>query len=239
MAEGRVERFAFPRLDEMPQAVADQAEQAAAHSRERELATAVAAASAEAAAETEARLRAELSECLENSHARALRALCEQLGQARAAFERLLEQRAAASRELALALARVLVPRALARAPLADIEAMLRDTVRRLERNPRLELRLPQELVVQGRNLLERVAAETGYSGELVVSADATLGPGDARLCWQDGAAVRDLDELEAEALGLIDAWLPELNPEGEPATESSRPEFVPFRPSLTKGGEP
>jgi flagellar biosynthesis/type III secretory pathway protein FliH len=238
-ATARGERFCFPRLDDVPEAAAEDAERPDAQSGEAELADALAAARTEAAAEAEARLRAELSASLEHWRAEALRALCEQLGQARAAFERLLEQRAGASRDLALALARALVPRALARAPLADIEAMLCETMARLERYPRLELRLPQELVAQGRSLLDRVAAKTGYPGELAVSPDVTLGPGDARLCWHDGAAVRDLAELEAEALDLVDAWLPAGRLDDRHPTDSGPTKVVPLRPALSKGSEP
>ncbi len=53
------------------------------------------------------------------------------------------------------------------------------------------------------------MAAEAGYRGEIGVIADAKLAPGDARLEWQDGAAVRDLARLEAEASALVEAWLP------------------------------
>ena len=58
----------------------------------------------------------------------------------REALERTLAARAGASRDLALALARALVAQALARQPLADIEAMLRELVLRLEGEPWLEV---------------------------------------------------------------------------------------------------
>jgi flagellar assembly protein FliH len=238
-AGSRGERFCFPRLDLFPPPTAEDAERPPRQFGEAELVEAVAAARTEAAAETETRLRAELAASLEQRQAEAWRALSEQLVESRAELERLLQQRAGASRDLALALARALAPRALARAPLADVEAMLRETLARLEPCPRLELRLPQELVAQGRSLLDRVAAETGYPGELAVIPDPTLGPGDARLSWQDGAAVRDLAELEAEALDLVDAWLPVDGKDDERWNGGSLPKVVPLRPALKKGGEP
>jgi hypothetical protein len=91
--------------------------------------------------------------------------------------------------------------------------------------------------VAEGRSLLDRVAAETRYPGELAVTADATLGPGDARLCWQDGSAVRDLAELEAEALDLLDAWFPPHKPDERRHGGGPR-KVVPLRPALTKGSE-
>jgi hypothetical protein len=92
--------------------------------------------------------------------------------------------------------------------------------------------------VAPGRSLLDRLAAETGYPGELTVIPDPTLGPGDARLCWQDGAAVRDLAELEADAMDLVDAWLPAGAP-GDERRAGGVAKVVPLRPALTKGGEP
>jgi hypothetical protein len=238
-AGSRGEPYCFPRLDLSPPPTADDAERLPRQFGEAELVEAIAAARSEAAAETETRLRAELAASLERRQANAWLALSEQLVESRAELDRLLRQRAGASRDLALALARALAPRALARAPLADVEAMLRETLARLEPYPRLELRLPQELVAQGRSLLDRVAAETGYPGELAVTPDATLRAGDARLCWQDGAAVRDLAELEAEALDLVDAWLPVDGKDDERRNGGSLPKVVPLRPALKKGGEP
>jgi hypothetical protein len=123
----------------------------------------------------------------------------------------------AATRDLALALARALVPRALERQPLADTEAMLRDLLVRLEQQPRLTLALPPALVDAGRRTLAAIAAEAGYRGELVVEPDQTLGAGDARLSWRGGSAERDLAELEREAIALIDAWLPATSAEPWP----------------------
>lgn len=237
-AGSRGEPFGFPCLDLSPSPAADEAKPPPRQLGEAELAEAVAAARSEAAAETETRLRAELAASLEQRQAEAWRALSQQLAASRAELERLLAQRAGASRDLALALARALVPQALARAPLADVEAMLRETLARLERYPRLELRLPPELVAQGRSLLDRAAAETGYPGELAVIPDPALGKGDARLSWQDGAAVRDLAELEADAMDLVDAWLPASGPGGERRADGVA-KIVPLRPALTKGGEP
>ena len=87
---------------------------------------------------------------------------------------------------------------------------MLRELVVRLEGEPWLEIRLPPGAGSQpAEQRCGAIAAEVGYRGELRVLPDPTLGPGDARLAWQDGAAERDLARLEAEATALVDAWLP------------------------------
>jgi hypothetical protein len=69
--------------------------------------------------------------------------------------------------------------------------------------------RLPPALLAAGEAALTRVAAEAGYQGELRVLAEPGLGPGDARVRWQEGTAERDLGRIEAEAVALVEAWLP------------------------------
>jgi len=173
-------------------------------------------------AEAEEATRRALEAAIEQRRTEALEAIGHQLATAEADYQKCLTARAAASRELALALARALVPRALARAPLADIEEMLRDLLGRLEGRPRLELALPPDLVAEGRELLNTLATEAGYEGEHEVVHDPSLGPGSARLRWQGGAAVRDLGEIEAEVRALAEAWLPGTDgPDGGPGADA------------------
>ena len=181
---------------------------------EAELERAVEVARQDAATAAETRVRSEILVSLEHRQAEALGAISGRLAAAQAALERTLAARAGASRDLALAVARSLVARALARQPLADIEAMLREVVVRVEGMPWLELRLPPDLFDAGQAALARAADEADYRGELRVVPDARLGPADARLIWQDGAAERDLASLEAEVTALVEAWLPDAGRE-------------------------
>jgi flagellar assembly protein FliH len=190
--------------------------------REDELAAAVAAASERARAEAAVAVRAELAASLAQQQAEALAAVTAQLVASRQTLERTLAARAVASRELALAIARALVGEALARQPLADIEAMFRELVLRLEGEPWLEVRLAPAAAQAAETSLLAIAEEAGYRGALRVLPDPQLGPGDARLSWQDGTAQRDLARLEAEAIALVDAWLPGERPSDVPAAHAS-----------------
>jgi len=206
LATATTDRFSYPSLDRP--ATTGTLDAKASSFTEAELAAAVAAAQDEVAATTEAKLRSELQASLEHRQAAALAAIAEQLVHAQEGLASCLAARAQASRDLALAMAHALVPRALAQQPLADIEAMLRDCLGRLEREPWLELRLPPDLVESGQALIAKVASDLAYRGEVDVVPDPGLGAGNAKLCWQEGAAVRDLDRIEAEAVALVDAWL-------------------------------
>jgi flagellar biosynthesis/type III secretory pathway protein FliH len=200
--------FCYPELDATPRPA--EPEPSAATFSEDELARAVEAARQEAAAAAEATVRAEMTARLEHRQAEAHSTIAAQLSAAAAALEQSLAARAAASRELALAIGRALAARALELQPLADIEAILRDLVLRLEGQPWLEVDLPPELLASGEAALAQVAAKAGYRGELRVLPGAALGPGAARVRWQDGAAERDLARIEAEATALVAAWLPD-----------------------------
>jgi flagellar assembly protein FliH len=187
---------------------------------EAELAAAVAAARREAEAETEAEVRAAMGASQAECLARALERIAAQLEARQAALDHALTQRARASRDVALAQAKALASKALARQPLAEVDAMLHDLVARLESQPRLELHLPPALVERGTALLADAAGHAGYRGELLVGADPTLGPGDARLCWQDGTAERSLAQLEREVTAVVDAWLPPTEARAVPPTD-------------------
>lgn len=175
-----------------------------------ELDAAVAEARIEAAKDAACAARAELHASLEQRQTDALVAIARTLADAEVGYREAVRARARDTKELALAIARALAPRALALAPLADVETMLQGVIGSLHAQPRLELRLPPELEAPGRGLLARVAAEAGFEGELEVAADDTLGPGGARLRWRHGLAARDLARLEAEARAVVDAWLPD-----------------------------
>jgi flagellar assembly protein FliH len=210
-------RFDYPPLEALatvapsppPEAAPEPAPPPPPTFSEQELASAVEAARREAHTAAEAEVRAALVASLEHRQAGALAAISERLAAGQAALDHILATRAGASRDLALAVARVLVAKALARQPLADIEAMFREVVVRLEGMPWLELRLHPSLAAAGQAAIARAAEEADYHGELRVIADAKLGPGDARLTWQDGAAERNLARLEAQVTALVEAWLP------------------------------
>jgi flagellar assembly protein FliH len=203
--------FDFPWLEPSAEPVEDAAAAAppARTFSEAELDAMLAAARSEAAASAEAAVRAALEAGMAARQTAALERIAAELAAHQLALDRALAERAATTRDLALALARALVPRALDRQPLADVEAMLRELLIRLEGQPRLTLALPPAQVEAGQLLAREIAVQAGYRGELSVVPEAQLKPGDARLSWPGGAAERDLAALEREAIALVDAWLP------------------------------
>lgn len=175
---------------------------------EEELAAAVAAARAEAVELTEGRVRDELAKASEQRMALALEVIARAFQEVAAADRRMVDGLSRTTGELALAMARAVVPRALERAPLADIAGMLREVVSRLEGEPVLELRLPEDLVEPGRLLMDEIGAEAGYRGTLEVRAERGMSVGDARLLWRHGKAERRVEVIVGEAEALARTWL-------------------------------
>ncbi|MDX1541038.1 MAG: FliH/SctL family protein, partial [Geminicoccaceae bacterium] len=165
---------------------------------EDELEEAVAAAVAEAVGEAERGIRAEVTAAVEESVQARLAAALESCARELGGLHAATAARPAAEAEVKLALdiARAIVPHALERAPLADVEAMLVDLLCRLEAEPRLELRVAPGLLEPGRELALDLARRAGFPGDVVVDAAADLGPGDARVLWRHGRAERRVDRV-------------------------------------------
>lgn len=192
-----------------------------------DLEAAVAEARAEAVGSTTSAVRAEVEASLKAREVRALEAIGRQLDEREGAYLAVLAELQGEARELILEVARAVAPRAVARAPLADIERLLEDLVPCLDAQPRLELSVAPDLVVSGRELLARIAATNSFPGEIVVASDPSLGPGDARLAWQRGTAERDTGTLTEEALRIARGWLESRAEGGALGTRSNAGEIV------------
>jgi flagellar assembly protein FliH len=92
----------------------------------------------------------------------------------------------------AVEIARRLLPNLGKREAIGEIEALIRECLSRLHDEPRLVVRVADELLDPVRQRIDQVAASAGYTGRIILFADAALKPGDARVEWADGGAERD-----------------------------------------------
>jgi flagellar assembly protein FliH len=192
-----------------------------------DLEAAVAEARAEAVSATASRVRAELEASLKAREVLALEALGRQLDERQAAYLGALAELRDEAREVILEVARAVAPGAFARAPLANVERLLEELVPSLDAQPRLELKLAPGLAAAGREGLARIAAASGFQGEIVVEPDPSMAPGDARLSWQGGAAERSTQTLTEEALRIARGWLGAHAEMGAPDTRSNAGEIL------------
>ncbi len=118
------------------------------------------------------------------------------------AAEQRIEQE---SIELALAVARKLVPELMLRQPFGEIEALVTECFRQLTSAPHVVVRVNDMLHETATAQLTEIARTRGFDGRLVVIAEPEIALGDCKIEWADGGVVRDqakTDAVIAEAIG-------------------------------------
>jgi flagellar assembly protein FliH len=148
----------------------------------------------------------------EASDARRMAIALEQIGQAVATvvagldtIERRVETEAT---EVAVAVARKLCAELLAREPLAEIAALLEDSLRHLVAAPHLVIRVNDAIYDPAKSRIETLAHRLGFEGRLVILAEPELGTGDCRIEWADGSIARDRAATDARIGELIGRYL-------------------------------
>jgi flagellar assembly protein FliH len=106
--------------------------------------------------------------------------------------------------ELAMAFARKLAGEAVAREPLAALEAAAAECFRQLSAAPHLVARVPSDLVDRVKAVLDRQAHERGFEGRLVILGEPDMAVGDFQLEWADGGLARDARALDRQVSEAI-----------------------------------
>jgi flagellar assembly protein FliH len=106
--------------------------------------------------------------------------------------------------ELALAIAGKLAPAAIAAMPAADVEAALRQVLHQAVAEPRVILSAAPAIITAIAPNTEKIAAEEGYDGRIVLAADAALNGGDCRIEWRGGGSERNEQTIEQAIAALI-----------------------------------
>jgi flagellar assembly protein FliH len=151
-----------------------------------------AAAFGEAAQSTEARIAETLS---------SVAARVEELLAAR---QRYADEAQRSACETMGVLLRKVVPALSRRAPLAELEALMSDCLRDAFDEPRIVMRVADTLFEPVQRRLGALTAAAGFAGKVVLLADETLGPGDARVEWAEGGAERDARRLMRDIDGAL-----------------------------------
>lgn len=107
----------------------------------------------------------------------------------------------------------VAVARKLAGALIADnavpmIEAALTGLLSDVRDEPRVMLRVAEDAAAALNDRVAEVARRNGFDGQLVVTADPALGPGDYKIEWRDGGAERSAAETEERVDAAVRAFL-------------------------------
>ncbi len=122
----------------------------------------------------------------------ALKAAGEQLKALMAAAQ---ERQEALTQEMAKAvatMARKLLPAFARKHGVAEIEGLVAECLGRLHEEPRIVVRVNDEVLDPVRQRLDALAATLGFAGRFVLLAADDIVPGDARVEWADGGVERD-----------------------------------------------
>jgi flagellar assembly protein FliH len=108
------------------------------------------------------------------------------------------------------AILRKIAPTLCSKAALTEIEALAVECLHEAIDEPRVVLRVADEVYEPIKSRLELIAAASGYAGRIVLLADNALARSDCRVEWADGGAERNLQrligELDAALIRTIDA---------------------------------
>lgn len=120
---------------------------------------------------------------------------------------------------LAFTAARKLAPALVATRPQTEIEAVLRDCLTHLNREPHIVLRVADTLVERLKETVDRMALERGLSGRIILLGQNDVAEGDCVVEWADGGVVRSLADIEAEISETVARYVESLS---APRTDNS-----------------
>ncbi len=155
----------------------------------------------------------------EEAAAIALRATADAARAALASLTQVAHDHRAGSAALALACGRKIADAALELFPEAPLRAALDGLARELEQQPRLVLRVPEELLERMSAALEDAAANVGFSGQIIAKADPNLPRAAFMLDWADGRAAFDPPATAARTAEALNAALAAEGLHAEPLT--------------------
>ena len=119
--------------------------------------------------------------------------------------------------DVAVAVARKLCSELVAREPLGEIMALVKDCFSHLVATPHLVVRINDALYDAAREKIERLAKQSGFEGRLVILAEPEIATGDCRIEWADGGVVLERAAIEAKITELVERYMVSRN-EAAPA---------------------
>ena len=117
--------------------------------------------------------------------------------------------------DVAVAVARKLCNELMAREPLGEITALVADCFSHLVSTPHLVVRINDSLYEGARQSIERLAAQSGFEGRLVILAEPEIATGDCRIEWADGGVVLERATIEAKIDELVGRYMASRNQAG------------------------
>ncbi len=105
-------------------------------------------------------------------------------------------------------IARRLLPALCRREALSEIEALVSECLARLTDEPRLVIRVNDQLLDPMRQRLDGLIGATGFAGRIILLADNSLQLTDTRVEWADGGAERNVQAIWQEIDAAIQRFV-------------------------------
>lgn len=110
--------------------------------------------------------------------------------------------------QLAYTIASKLAPALIRQYPMAEIEALIEDCLATAATEPRLVIRVSEQLLDPINEKIEDLKAATGFPGDVVLIAEGTLGPMDCRVEWPDGGSDRKYELIRGEIEAAVQRFV-------------------------------
>ncbi|MBL8697240.1 MAG: hypothetical protein JNK67_02640 [Alphaproteobacteria bacterium] len=116
----------------------------------------------------------------------------------------------------AVEMIRRLFPAFAARQEFAEMEALLAECLLRVADEPRIVLRMADELVDAFKPRLDALLARSSYAGKVILLGDPSLRDGQTRIEWADGGVERDTQRIWNEIDQTLQRYLAGGDPSGD-----------------------
>lgn len=148
--------------------------------------------------------RAEAGRSVENTLAATLDEIADGVSRTLADLDRELGALRVDVARLAVAVAGKLSSRLLARAPLAEVEALIAECLAEHHEEPRIVVRLAEELLDSLRARLDPLVARQGFAGRVILIGEPGFVGADCRIEWPDGGVERRTAVIEAAVAAAV-----------------------------------
>ena len=115
--------------------------------------------------------------------------------------------------KLAQETAKRLAPAAIGARPETEIEAVLRECLSHLNREPHILLRVAPALVDRMKDTIDRMAMERGMSGRIILLGEPGMAEGDCTVEWADGGVTRDYEAMLSRIDAAIARYIETISP--------------------------
>ena len=206
-------KFTFDEMFDIARAHSDQAKHASPQAKkirwtEQEIKEIKATARAEGAADALSATETKLAE----ANAASLNVIATAVTNSIAQIKQSEDTIRAEAATLALSVARKLADVLVALHPQAEIEAVIRECMTHLNREPRLVVRVNDTLASQLEGTIQQAATERGMGDTIMIVGAENIEPGDCEIEWSDGGVTRNRADLDRQVAEIFERYVETLN---------------------------